>query len=238
MRKLVKPRFLLAYPLAVWLLLAARTSERRFHLGIGIVLLGALVRVWANGYVGHAKVNWTQKWRGDPKIGSLITAGPYAFVRHPLYVGTLLIGGGFCLIAGNVWFSFAALGFFLIVYRRKMAEEEELLHGEVGTPYLIYQAAVPRWLPGWGRYPNRQGRWSWQGIVRSREWKTLIWVFIVILALYFRGEIFQEQDWFAPDERLKRVILIASGLALMLTDVTIDLIARRKRRVKPAQAGG
>ena len=224
-----KLRFLLVYPLFVWLMVVAYTTERRLHLGIALVFLGEFVRFCAAGYVGHVKVNWTQKWRGDPKIGSLVTAGPYAFVRHPLYLGTFLIGAGFCLIAGNLWASLAALGFFLIVYRHKMAREELLLRDEVGTPYVVYQAAVPRWLPTFRRYPNRQGRWSWQGIVASKEWKALIWVVVAVVALYFREEILQEHEFFPPAEWVKHVLVLIMALALMLTDGVLELMSRRKR---------
>ena len=236
-----KIRFLLVYPLLAWLLLVAQMTERRLYLGIGLVALGALLRVWANGYVGHVKVNWTQKWRGDPKIGRLVTAGPYAFVRHPLYLGTFLIGAGFCLIAGNLGVSLAALGFFLIVYRRKMVQEETLLRDEIGTPYFIYQAAVPRWLPAWQRYPNRQGQWRWEGIVASREWKTLIWVFVAVLALYFREEIVQEHEFLPvgkPGEWLKHAVLLAAALVLILMDGAVELIARRKRAPRLPRTAG
>ena len=83
MSRLKKARFLLAYPLAASLFLVAYTTEARLLVGTGVAALGLLLRFWANGYAGHAKVNWTQKWRGDRKIGRLVTAGPYAFVRHP-----------------------------------------------------------------------------------------------------------------------------------------------------------
>jgi len=224
-----KLRFLLVYPLFGWLLLVANTTQRRLHLGIGLVFLGEFLRLWADGYVGRVKVNWTQKWRGDQKIGSLVTAGPYAFVRHPLYLGTFLIGAGFCLIAGSLWVSLAALGFFLIVYRHKMAREELLLRDEVGTPYVVYQAAVPRWLPTFRRYPNRQGRWSWQGVISSKEWKTLIWIVVVIVAFYLREEMVQEHEFFPPAERMKHVLVLIMALALMLTDGVLELMSRRKR---------
>ncbi len=229
-----KLRFLLVYPLFIWLLIAGYTTERHLHLGIGLVVLGELLRLWADGYVGHVKVNWTQKWRGDQKIGALVTAGPYAFVRHPLYLGTFLIGSGFCLIAGHLGVSLAALGFFLIVYRRKMAQEEILLRDEVGTPFMVYQAAVPRWLPTGVRYPNRQGRWSWEGVRASKEWKTLIWVVVVIITLYLREEIVQEHEFFPPGEWVKHVLLLIIALFLILTDGMLELISRRKRVHAPS----
>lgn len=228
-----KLRFLIVYPLMVWLLLVAYTTERRLHLGIGLVLLGELLRLWADGYVGHVKVNWTQKEHGEQKIGSLVTAGPYAFVRNPLYLGTFLMGAGFCIIAGHVGASLVACAVFLIIYRRKMIQEEALLSAEVGTPFVVYQAAVPRWLPTFRRYPNRQGQWNWQGIVASKEWKTLIWVVVAVIALYLREEIVQEHEFFPPGEWVKQILLLVTAIVLMLTDGVIEILSRRKRAVAP-----
>ena len=92
-----KARFFWIYPLAIWLFVTANTSERSLLAGSLVVLLGEALRLWANGYVGHVKVNWTQKWRRDPKVGYLVTGGPYAHVRHQHYVGTFIIGIGFCV---------------------------------------------------------------------------------------------------------------------------------------------
>ena len=227
-----KLRFALVYPLAVCLLAVAHTTEQRMRLGIGVAVLGELLRLWAAGYVGHVKVNWTQRWRGDRKIGSLVTAGPYAYVRHPLYVGTFLIGIGVCLIASNAWVAAAALGVFVAVYRRKMAQEERLMGQELGAPYLAYHAAVPRWLPVRGRYRARHGRWSWQGIIASKEWKTLIWVLVVIMALYLREEFIEEREFFPPDKWVKQAAMLAAGFLLILTDGAIELRTRRRRTLR------
>ncbi len=222
LKRFVKPRFVLLYPLALAVLLYAHTTERQLHAGIVLALLGLALRIWANGYVGHVKVNWTQKWRGDVRIGRLVTAGPYAFVRHPLYLGSALIGAGMFVIAGNVWLSLLALLFFLVVYRQKMAEEEALLGGELGAEYLIYQAAVPRWLPSWRRYGNRQGTWRWQGILASKEWKTDIWVLVLLITLYLREEILQEREAFFQQMDWKHAVLVGLMAALILTDLFIE----------------
>ena len=230
-----KSRFLLVYPLLVWLLLVARTTEQQLRLGAALVAVGILIRFWANGYVGHVKVNWTQKQRGEAKIGRLVTAGPYAFVRNPLYLGTLVIGVGFCLIAGNLWVSLVAAVLFLIVYRRKIAQEERLLRDEVGEPFVAYHAAVPRLLPSRRRYLARHGRWSWQGIGASKEWKTIIWVVVAVLALYFREELLQERErLFMAPEGLKRTALLIIACVLMLTDGVVELTIRRRRALHHA----
>ncbi len=230
MGRFKKARFLLAYPLVAWLFVVANTTEDRLRVGIGLVVLGLVLRFWANGYVGHVKVNWTQKWRNDQKIGQFITAGPYAYVRHPLYLGAFLLGAGFCIMVGHLWLSVAALLFFLVVYRRKMAQEEALLHDELGTAYIIYHASVPRWLPTWRRYPNRQGQWGWQGTRASKEWKTIIWVLAIVIGLYLREEALQEHDLLSAKDQAKHLLVLGIAMGLMLTDGVVELIGRWRRR--------
>ena len=229
MKRLTKPRFLFVYLLVVWLFLVAHTTELQLRLGIPLVLLGAFLRFWANGYVGHVKVNWTQKERGEAKIGRLVTAGPYAFVRHPLYLGTFLIGLGFCVIVGNLWFSLVALVFFLLVYRRKMADEESMIRDEVGEAFERYQRAVPRWLPAGRRYAHPNGQWSWQGIVASKEPKTLMWLVVFFILLYFREEIIQEHEFLSGDKVGKHILLIGVALVLIAADGVFELMRRRAK---------
>lgn len=57
--------------------------------GCCIVAAGLLIRSWANGYA--------------IKMDKLTTSGPYAFVRHPLYAGTLLMLIGFTVILNSHW---------------------------------------------------------------------------------------------------------------------------------------
>jgi protein-S-isoprenylcysteine O-methyltransferase Ste14 len=233
---LAKPRFLLVYPLVAWLCASARTTENELRVGIVLAVLGLAVRLWANGYVGCHKVN-VSRGRGDAKIGRLVTSGPYAFVRHPLYFGSFLLGAGACVIAGDVIAGVVALAGFLIVYDRKMAQEEALLLEEVGATYRLYQAAVPRWLPTWRRYPYRSGRWSWRGVVASREWKTVIWTLVLILAWYAREEALQ-REWFMPGRQFKHAVILSAMVALAATDGIMELIRRtgRQRSAAPMPA--
>ena len=227
--KLLKPRFLLLYPVAAWLFLSAHTTEGQLRVGIVLAVLGLAVRLWANAYVGRVKVNRTQQRPGEAKIGRLVTSGPYAYVRHPLYFGSFLIGAGFCTIAGNLWLAAVAFAFFLTIYRQKMAEEEALLQAELGTPYTLYQGAVPRWLPTGRRYAVRDNEWGWQGILASKEWKTVIWVFVLFSVFYMREEIVQEGNFWRPEDRWKHIGLIAVTIALILSDGLIELTRRRRK---------
>jgi len=194
------------------------------------VLFGELIRLWANGYVGHMKVNWTEHERGQPKIGRLITAGPYAFIRHPLYFGSLLIGLGVLVIAGNGWLALVAPVLLVMVYRRKVIEEEEALHHERLQEFEPYQRAVPRWLPTWRRYPQRHGQWSWQGILASKELKTLAWVVILLVLLFFRTELIQRHQSLLQKHQIERLFLLGTLIVLMLGDGFVELLRLRARR--------
>ncbi len=225
-----KARFFWVYPLAIWLFMTARTSEPSLRLGIALVLLGEALRLWANGYVGHVKVNVAQPWRNAPKIGYLITAGPYAYVRHPLYLGTFLIGAGFCVAVSSILLGLVALMFFLIVYQEKARDEERLIRGEWGADYVSYQQAVPPWLPTFRRYAQRDGQWSWQGIRASKELKTVAWVIVALLAVYLREEWLQEHHLFVGKDWLKHIVLVGFLIVLIASDGVLELVGRLRRK--------
>ena len=80
------------------------------------------------------------------KNGQLATAGPYARVRHPQYLGFLLIMVGFLL----QWPTFATLVMFPIlvyVYRRLAIREEREVAATFGPAWDSYAAETPRFLP-------------------------------------------------------------------------------------------
>ena len=228
--KLTKPRFLLVYLLVPLVFLFAQTTEIRLRFGAVLVLLGESIRLWANGHVGHLKVNWTQKWRGDRKVGQLMTGGPYAHIRHPLYFGSLVIGLGVAVIVGRLAFTLVGLVLFFLVYRRKIMEEEATLLDEWPDEYARYQQAVPRYLPTWRAYPHPPSRWSWAGIMASKEWKTLIWALVCLLVFYFREEFLQEHELFGPRNLVKHAVVLFLFIALMACDGIAELVARSRRR--------
>jgi protein-S-isoprenylcysteine O-methyltransferase Ste14 len=80
------------------------------------------------------------------KNGELATAGPYARVRHPQYLGLLLVMVGFLL----QWPTFATLAMFPIlvyVYRRLAVREEREVAAEFGPTWASYARSTPRFLP-------------------------------------------------------------------------------------------
>ena len=77
----------------------------------------------------------------------LVDSGVYSWIRHPMYLGTLL----FCLAFLFVSVSLGAIGIwiaFFIFYDRMAKYEEQSLTEILGEPYIAYQKQVSKWLPG------------------------------------------------------------------------------------------
>jgi hypothetical protein len=97
----------------VWMTLVGRPVLPLWWLGTVLSALGMLVRLWASGYVMKNEV--------------LATVGPYARVRHPLYVGNILICAGFCAASGLWWSVPVALAMLLAFYPQTIRYEDQKL---------------------------------------------------------------------------------------------------------------
>mgnify|MGYP002634418795 FL=1 len=80
------------------------------NFAISLILLGLATRMFASGFVLKNK--------------ELSTTGPYAFMRHPLYTGNIMILIGLCLINGFIW-SFVTAFIFLWFYYPTAIEYED-----------------------------------------------------------------------------------------------------------------
>lgn len=78
----------------------------------------------------------------------LATAGPYARVRHPQYVGFVLILFGF-LLQWPTLLTLLMFPFLLFMYARLATTEEQEMHKRFGAEYEAYASRTPRFLPSW-----------------------------------------------------------------------------------------
>jgi protein-S-isoprenylcysteine O-methyltransferase Ste14 len=88
----------------------------------------------------------------------LIDSGVYSWVRHPMYLGTLMVCLGFVFAMFSL-LSFGVWAIFFILYDRMAAYEEKDLIRRIGQEYTFYQKRVPKWVPRLRRrelhYPNK-----------------------------------------------------------------------------------
>jgi protein-S-isoprenylcysteine O-methyltransferase Ste14 len=77
---------------------------------------------------------------------ALVTTGPYAITRNPMYVGLTIQYVGLCFLLQTVW-PLAALPFVILSIRRSVIDpEERYLTATFGDSYRNYQSEVRRWL--------------------------------------------------------------------------------------------
>ena len=133
----------LPLPLALALLLMPSGEPRRilFFVGIAIVALGELLRLWAVRHIGVIS-----RTRSD-RLGPLVATGPFALVRNPLYLGNIALWIGFALSARLPWMVPVVVVLLGFEYHAIVRWEERLLEARRGDEYREYAARVPRWIP-------------------------------------------------------------------------------------------
>jgi protein-S-isoprenylcysteine O-methyltransferase Ste14 len=127
-------------------------------LAVGIVcaLAAAMLRTWGSAYIG-ANVVKAHTFQGN----SVVAAGPYRYVRNPLYLGTMLHVFALALLMppSGAIFSIVAMALFQV---RLILGEEAFLSGRLGEPYLAYCARVPRLFPALtARVPSSHTSAAW-----------------------------------------------------------------------------
>ncbi|HET9480506.1 MAG TPA: isoprenylcysteine carboxylmethyltransferase family protein [Candidatus Polarisedimenticolia bacterium] len=174
---LLAASILLARPMAG----DARTNQAIHAAAFGLVLAGGAVRSWAMGYHVWRRVH------GPGSERSLITAGPYALVRNPLYLGTLLISAGIALMSGSWAILIIYVVVFWLGYYAIILWEERRLGSQFGDRYGDYFRSVPRLVPAlrvWGR---REGTFSLSTMMRCMEpAKTVAFLLALALMLYLK----------------------------------------------------
>ena len=100
--------------------------------------------VWATRTMGR---NWSivARTRSDHE---LVTTGPFAHLRHPIYSAMALLLFALAIGLGNEWRLIVTLPLFALGTWLRIAEEEKLLRALFGTTYDAYAARVKRFVPG------------------------------------------------------------------------------------------
>jgi protein-S-isoprenylcysteine O-methyltransferase Ste14 len=162
--------FLLA-ALLVWL---ARPTLALVAAGTALVALGLLVRAWAAGHL-----------RRDLP---LTVSGPYAHVRHPLYVGSALVLAGFAVAGGHALVAVAAGAYFLLLFVPVLRREDEE-RGRLSELHAAYAAAVPTFVPRLSPANGFEGserRFEWSVFLGNREWRAELGCALLLALLYAR----------------------------------------------------
>ena len=181
MTGLLRLRVPLGFLFAAWYLFVARPSSLPLYIFCVIgVILGCLLRSWAAGCLLKGK--------------RVAVGGPYAYIRHPLYAGSFILGVGFCIAlwrqplpVSSLVISLAFLVGFGVVYQAKTLAEEKELAAHLGPSYDVYARQVPAFWPTRGHVRGLgEQKFSWELYRRNREYQCVLGSMAMLLILYLK----------------------------------------------------
>jgi protein-S-isoprenylcysteine O-methyltransferase Ste14 len=127
----------------LWAVLLDRLGVLPLAQGVAVVMAISSALIFTG--LALMAAGWWQVWRAR---SGLVTNGLYRFVRHPQYLGFLLLIYGFLV----QWPTLPTLMLFpvlIFVYYRLARREEATLEREFGGRYAAYRARTPMLVPFW-----------------------------------------------------------------------------------------
>ncbi len=137
---------------STWFLISnalAKPSYQNFALDwngilVGILFFagaGAWLRTWGAAYLGANTVH-----RGTMQGDRVIAAGPYRYVRNPLYLGTILHTVAVAMLMRPAA-ALLVLALISFLQLRLIGREEPYLASQLGEDYVAYTCMAPRLVP-------------------------------------------------------------------------------------------
>lgn len=128
----------------------ARPTWTSLAMGIAVALPGELLRVWASGHIDKGR--------------EITRSGPYRFVRHPLYLGSAILGVGFIVAARSGIVGFIVAAYLAITLVAAMRTEEATLDARFDGAYADYRA---------GRAAPVTRAFAWARVRANREYRAM-----------------------------------------------------------------
>ena len=145
-------------------------APTRAHAGVGAVvaLVGEALRIWAAGHLEKGR--------------EVTASGPYRFTRHPLYLGSALIGVGLAIASASV-----VVGVLVLAVSRRDADRGD--RTEEAHLTEKFGARVSQRIAKAARRRRRARRFSLARAMRNREYRAMIGLAAALALLVVEGRI-------------------------------------------------
>jgi protein-S-isoprenylcysteine O-methyltransferase Ste14 len=160
---LTRFRVFLGFVFAAVALYLATPTATSLVIGALVSIAGELLRLWAAGHLEKSK--------------EVTRSGPYQYTRHPLYLGSSLIGIGFAIAANHLVVGAIVAAYLLLTLTAAMRSEEAHLREKFGDAYDAY--AEKRATPMLRKF-------SWQRAIHNREHHTMAGLTAALLILLLK----------------------------------------------------
>lgn len=189
--KKITPRRLIVFLFCAAVLVIAQPHPVLVPIGSVLIILGEALRIWACGHLRKNK--------------DVITSGPFAHVKNPLYLGTFLIMTGLCLATSNPWpdpetgkmylsryVLYVGLPLFLAVFvfyyfPYKVRVEGDRLRRRFGEKFDDYDKSVPNFFPRLTPY-KKAVKASWEGklVLENSELGPVVFLALGALIVFLK----------------------------------------------------
>jgi len=158
----------LGFLFAAFYLWRANPTWSSIGAGLVVVLFGLIIRALASGQV--------------KKDRELTTTGPYAYVRNPLYLGSILLGVGFAIASRDIWVGVFLVLYFVVIYVPVIRGEQKYLRATF-PGYADYMQRVPSLLPRKLWFKGVTNGFSRELYFRHREYNSLLGAAAIVVVL-------------------------------------------------------
>lgn len=161
---LARWRVPLGFAAALLVLWLARPTAQSLRIGLPIAIVGQLLRIWAAGHLEKSR--------------EITSSGPYRFTRHPLYLGSTVMGVGLAVAANHWAVALLILGYLAATLWIAIRTEEAYLRATFGDTYDRYAV---------GALPSVARRFSVERAWRNKEYRAPIGLVLLGLFLLWRS---------------------------------------------------
>ena len=164
LRRIARLRVPIGFLSGAVVLWLAHPTLRTLTVGAIVAAAGEAIRVWAAGHLEKGR--------------EVTTTGPYTLTRHPLYVGSTIIGIGLSIACASVAVGALVLTYLAVTLTAAVRTEEAHLTEKFGEAYPDYRA---------GRVATEARRFSLARAWRNREYRAVVGVLIAMALLAWRA---------------------------------------------------
>ena len=162
-RQLARYRVRLGFIAAAAALWLARPTSTSLAAGAAIAVGGEGLRIWAAGHLEKGR--------------EVTASGPYRLSRHPLYLGSALIGAGFAVASASLPAAALVVVYLALTYGAAIRSEEAHLTEKFGAAYPEYRE---------GRSAQAERRFSLQRAMRNREYRAALGLLLMLALLAWK----------------------------------------------------
>ena len=164
LRRIARLRVPLGFVAGALVLWLAEPTSRSLEIGGLVAIAGEAIRLWAAGHLEKGR--------------EVTTSGPYAFTRHPLYVGSSIIGIGLAVACASTIVVVLVFGYLAITLTAAIRTEEAHLTEKFGDAYPDYRA---------GRVAGELRVFSLSRAMRNREYRAIVGVLFAIAVVALKA---------------------------------------------------